>query len=295
MNRGFISVIIGVVFVIQTTVVCAAQLSTSLAQYTAGTQALVAVEKNEKVQKYLLTCLSSAQSLNGLEAGDPRVPPAFKELVAGRLAAGGDLDAETSGSVGVRTEVNSYNVHLQPYAKTNYLNLIALQDQLLERKYFKAETAKNANFLEGYVNSKWHLTRVEHFNVQEVLNDPHLGVSPWEAIFRLEPTMAVEHGAQIAFLGTAGLSYAFFPDIDRKADPYLFREDFWSKWVQKSGVRLGLGAGNLDNHVKLLVGAGVQLNALGLWGLYKPDGGTFLFGLSASDLSKFKKVISWMQ
>jgi hypothetical protein len=229
-----------------------------------------------------------------LEAGDPRVPAAFVAVAQARLAADGALTAETSGAPGVRSENDAYILHLQPYVKSTYLNLIALQKQLLERKYFKAETAKNANFIEGYVNSAWRLTRADQSGLQNQLDEPHLGVSPWEAIFRFEPTMALEHGAQIAVLGTAGLSYTFFPGINTGKIPYVFQEDFWSKWVQKSGIRLGLGVGNMDNRAKLLIGAGTQVNALGLWGIYKPDGGTFLFGLSASDLSKFKKVISWM-
>jgi hypothetical protein len=211
-------------------------------------------------------------------------------LVTSRREAEGELTAETSGAQGVVEESNAFILHLQPYRKAEYINLVALQEELLERKYFKSETAKNANFLEGFINGRWSLTRSDY---SDSFDQEHLGIAPWEAIFRFEPALAFDHGAQVAILGTAGLSYAFFPDIERSKTPMVFRENFWSKWVRKSGLRLGVGVGNLDDRAKLLLGAGTQLNALGLWGLYKPDGETFLFGLSASDLSKFKKFISW--
>jgi hypothetical protein len=293
-KRGYF-ILIGFVLFMQTTVAFAGQLSSSLEQYKARTQTILAEEENEVVKTYLFSCLSAANNLDGLEAGDQGLSAAFSAMVNMRLKAASDLTPETSGMPGVVSENQAYNANLQPYIKSNYVNLIALQDQLLERKYFKTETSKNANFVEGYINSMWSLTRADHSDIKKVLAQPHLGVSPWEAIFRLEPTLAFDHGAQAAILGTAGLSYTFFPDIDSGTTPMKFKEDVWSKWVQKSGVRLGVGVGNLDNHAKLLLGAGTQINALGLWGLYKPDGGTFMFGLGASDLSKLKKFVTWFE
>lgn len=290
MERYLRTAFIAFILTMQATLVFAGRLSDSLAQYKEKTQLLVAEERNPQVKTYLLKCLSGAEPLKGLEAGDLRVPPAFDALVKSRLDAQGELTAETSGAQGVVEENDAFIAYLQPYRKAEYINLVALQEELLERKYFKSETAKNANFLEGYINGRWSLTRSDY---SDSFGQEHLGIAPWEAIFRFEPALAFDHGAQVAILGTAGLSYAFFPDIDRSKTPMVFREDFWSKWVQKSGLRLGVGVGNLDDRAKLLLGAGTQLNALGLWGLYKPDGDAFLFGLSASDLSKFKKFISW--
>lgn len=294
MTRHLCCAVIGFVVLIQSALAGAGQFSTALEQYQLKTQALVAKETDPDVKEYLIACLTGAKVLDGAEAGDPRLPNLLHQFVTTKLTADGKLPPGKGGTPGVQGEDAAYNATLQPYAKAVYINLVALQDQLLERKYFKAETAKNANFLEGYINSRWSLTRADHSDINKVMNQRHLGVSPWEAIFRFEPTLAFEHGAQAAIMGTAGLSYTFFPEVDRNQTPFTFREDFWSEWVQKSGIRFGLGVGNLDDRAKLLVGAGTQINALGLWGIYKPDGSSFLFGLSASDLSKFKKVLSWM-
>jgi hypothetical protein len=281
------------VLIVQAAVAIAGQLPSSLELYRERVQGVLSEEKNETVKEYLRSCLSAAEPLGGLEAGDSRVLAAFSTLVQMRLAADGKLDRETSGSPGVRAEQEAYNTHLQPYLKAEYISLIRLQDQLLERKYFRNETAKNANFLEGIVNSYWSLTRADHSDIRKVLAEPHLGVSPWEAIFRLEPALAVHEGARVAILGTAGLCYAFFPDVVRQEGVVTFKESFWSKWVQKTGGRIGVGVGHIDGDARLLLGTGMQLNAVGLWGLYEPDGSSFMFGVSASDLSKFKKAISW--
>lgn len=294
MKKTCVTFFFSFALMLHTTVALAGQLSASLEQYREATQTILAGAKNDDVKEYLRTCLSAADHLNGLEASDSRVSAAFTKLVQMRLAADGKLTALTSGDPGVRAEQNAYDTHLQPYRKDEYINLIALQDQLLERKYFKTETAKNANFLEGIVNSYWSLTRADHSDIKKVLSEPHLGVSPWEAVFRLEPAIAIQSGAQVAILGTAGLSYAFFPEINRNQMPATMHESFWSKWLQKSGGRIGIGVGNIDDHARLLLGTGVQINAMGLWGLYKPEGGTFMFGISASDLSKLKKIISWI-
>lgn len=284
---------VGFALFIQTAVAIAGQLPSSLEQYRERTRDVLAGERNDAVGEYLRSCLAAADHLNGLEAADSRVPGAFSTLVRMRLDADGKLDRQTSGSPGVRAETEAYNTHLQPYLKEEYLGLIRLQDQLLERKYFKNETAKNANFLEGIVNSYWSLTRADHSDIRKVLAEPHLGVSPWEAIFRLEPTVAVHNGARGAILGTAGLCYAFFPEVVRDGVAATFRESFWSRWVEKTGGRLGVGVGEIEGDARLLLGTGVQLNAVGLWGLYEPDGDRFMFGVSASDLSKFRKVVSW--
>jgi hypothetical protein len=295
MINSRVTFFIGVALLVQTAVALAGQLPSSLEQYKVAVQSTLAEEKNDAVQEYLRSCLAAADHLNGLEAADSRVSAAFSTLVRMRLDADGRLTAQTSGAPGVRAEQKAYNTHLQPYRKDEYLNLIALQDRLLERKYFKAETAKNANFLEGIVNSHWSLTRADHSDIKKMLDEPHLGVSPWEAVFRLEPAIAIHGGVQAALLGTAGLSYAFFPDIDRSTATATMHDSFWSKWVQKSGGRIGIGVGEIDNHARLLLGTGVQINALSLWGLYKPAGGTFMLGIGASDLSKLKKVFTWFE
>lgn len=293
-KKPAIAFFVGLLLIVQAEILPAGQLSSSLEQYKQETRTLLAAEANEAVKKYLGAVLAAADQLNGLEAGDARLPAAFSKVVAARLDADDSLTSETSGTSGVQAEQKAYNTYLQPYRKEEYINLIALQDRLLERKYFKTETAKNANYLEGLVNSRWSLTRTIQSPMTKVLEEhPHLGVSPWEAIFRIEPTIAFHDGSQVALLGTAGLSYTFFPTVDRSKTPATLHETFLSDWVQKTGGRVGVGVGWKDSRSHFLAGVGIQLNAVGLWGIYQPDDQIFMLGLSTSDLSKLQKVLPW--
>jgi hypothetical protein len=281
------------ILLVQLASALAGQLQDSLTDYKVKIEVAVTDEQNELVKKYLSSCLAAADNLNGLEAGDRRVSEAFRKLVALRLEAGSGFTPQTSDAVGVQVEREAYDAYLLPYLQDEYIGLVALQDRLLERKYFAGATAKSANFIERYVNGKWALTRADHSNIKRVLAGPHLGVSPWEAVIRLEPAATFNRGAQAAVLGTAGLSYTFFPVVDRGKTPPGFDEDFWSKWLKKSGGKIGIGVGSNENKARVLVGTGLQLNGLVFWALYEPEGRDFMLGLSASDLSIIKKVVPW--
>ncbi len=267
----------------------AGQLADSLEQYQQITRGLLAVEQDPGVRAYLQSCLQGAGYLVGLEAGEPGVSKAFDKLVEQRLEAA----PQNSGAEAVQKESEAYNTYLFPYRKQEYLTLISLQDQLLQRKYFQSETAPNANFLEGVVNGYWSLTRADHGDPARAFTEPHLGVSPWEAIFRLEPAMTFNHGVHAAILGAAGLSYTFFPEVLGEADQKHFEETFCSTTLKKSGARIGVGAGMDEGEARLLLGAGVQVRAVAVWGLYQPDGDRFLLGISASDLRLFENAFSW--
>jgi hypothetical protein len=295
MRKAGIGFFIGFVLIVQTHVALAGTFSKSLEQYKEETRTALQAETNKEVKKYLLILLEGANRLNGLEVGDDRLPGAIDALVKERLEADDLLTGTASRSPAVRAEKAAYDNYLQPYSKRQYIWRIGLQEELLERKYFQTETAKNANYLEGLVNSRWSLTRADLSALNRTPVDPHLGVSPWEAIFRIEPALAFHDGTQVALLGTAGLSYTFFPDIDLDQTPPALHETFWSDWIKKTGGRVGIGVGRKDNRSHLLAGVGVQINAIGLWGIYQPDDRIFMLGLSASDLSGLKKVLPWFE
>jgi len=293
MKRMVLVLVTGFTLLVNIAGAQAGQLQDSLTDYKVKISEALADEKFEFAKKYLLSCLAAADNLNGLEAGDKRVSEAFHKLVSMRLEALSGLTPQTSGAAGVRAEKDAYDAYLQPFLLDEYIGLVALQDRLLERKYFKSETAQYSNFIERYINGKWSLTRADHSDITKVLGEPHLGISPWEAIVRLEPAATFNRGAQAAILGTAGLSYTFFPVIDRSKTPPGFDESFWSKWLKKSGGKITIGVGSNENKARILAGTGVQINAVVLWALYEPEGRDFMFGLSASDLGVIKKIVPW--
>ena len=268
-------------------------LSSDLERYKTEVRALAAAAGNETVKTYLAACLKAAELLQGLEASDPAVVSAFGVLVGKRLDAADELTPGTSGDPAVIAEGKSYNRYLQPYRKDEYLRLSRLQEELLERKYFQTETAKNANFLEGYLNGLVGFTQADRGEVNAVLLEPRLGVSPWEAVFRLEPLLVFTDTVQPAILAALGLNFTFFPSVDRSLVPESLEENFGSKYVKKAGGRLGVGVGRVDEKAALLLGGGLQLNAVGLWGLYGPEAKRLLFGISLADLSVLKTVLPW--
>lgn len=294
MRKLCIAIFVCSIMFIQTAAL-AGQLSASLEQYKMRVNAVLAGTQDEIVKEYVQTCLTAADQLNGLEAGDPRVYDAFKAMVTFRSKADDLLTARISGDPAVRKETVAYNEYLQPYLKEKYINLIKLQDELFERKYFKTEIAENANFIEGYINGHIGFTRTDNGNPSEVLDQPTLGVSPLEMVFRLEPAFVFNNGQQMMIFGTAGLSYTYFPNIDRSKTPRSFNESFWSKYVQKSGIRLGAGVNQINNNTRLLFGTGIQINILALWAIYEPDNHNYVLGLGTSNLSIFDNFLPWFK
>ncbi len=281
------------VFFVQILVVFGGQLPSDVELYLDNVHPLMEETTNTVVQEYLTSCLNGAESLKGLEAFDSRTSDAFDKLVESRRMWPMKLGAKNRRDPLVKTETDAFNEYLYPYRKAEYLNLVRLQDQLFERKYFKNETSKNANFIEGALNSHWSLTRADRGDPIKVLNDSTLGVSPWEALLRVEPAVAFDNGPQPALLGTFGLTRTFFPSTMNTTNGVTFSESIWSKYVQKAGLRVGAGVEIDGDQTDFVAGAGVQVWAVAVWGLYKPDDSEFLLGVSMSDLSKLKKIVGW--
>jgi hypothetical protein len=293
------------VFVFQATVALASQLSDDVAQYRQKTTAALRAETTPKAKTYLERSLALADLLDGLEPGSPRLSPALAEVGKRHQQIDEILTPDevpstnpseprrTKSSVTpqVEAENQAYNTHLNRYVRAEYVVKTKLQADLLSRKYFNTETAKNANYIEGWINSRWALTRADDSRI----DDETLGVKPWEAIFRFEPTLALRNGPQAAVMGTLGLTYTYFPMIDRSASPLAFKqpESFASGTLKKTGVRLGAGAGRIDGKTRLLVGPGVQVSAFAFWGLYEPHDRVWMLGISTADLSKLKKTLGW--
>lgn len=293
MKRIFITISVGIVIFARTFVSVAGQLSSDVELYNREVAPLVKTTTNTVVREYLASCLCGAAQLKGLEAYDSRTSTAFDNLVTERIKWVDVLGHGDRRDPVVALESESYNKHLYPYREAEYVNLVRLQDELFERKYFKNETAKNANIIEGAVNSHWLLTRAERGDPKEILKMPTLGVSPWEAILRFEPAIVFDNGGQAAVMGTFGLTRTFFPSVDHGVNGATFDESFWSKTVQKAGLRAGVGAEIDNDQAKVLLGVGAQVWSVGVWGFYKPDDSEFLIGVSMSDLSKLKKIFGW--
>lgn len=295
MKRLWLAVFAGAVFFTQTAVL-AGQLPVSLERYQGEVKELISSTSNEAVKSYLRTCLVAADYLKGLEAEDPRVFEAFNKFVA--KYSEGDIfitAPQNRRDSAVRKESAAYGKYLAPYRDADYINLVRLQDQLFERKYFKTEIAGNSNYFESWLNDHWAFTSAATGDVITVFSEPSLGVPPWEVVVRAEPAFVFNNSTQTILLGVLGLSYTYFPAIDRSTTPALFKESILSEYVQKSGVRLGAGVGQIKDKASFLLGIGAQINILGVWVFYEPDNKSGVLGFAVNNLSILKSVLPWFE
>ena len=282
-------------FILQAALALAGPLADSLARYQREARALLERENDAEVRAYLGACLDAASQLHGREVDSPGIVAIFDDIALARNRARAKFATPPAGPAleTVRAEREAFVTHLQSYLADHKLQRMALQNKLLARKYFNEQTVKNANYLEGFVNGHFALTRADPTMLSRTDGPRPLGVSPWEAIFRLEPTLALRGGPQAAIMGAAGLSYTFFPKIDATSlEP---TETFRSGTIKKTGLRLGAGAASLDGKTRLLVGPGVQLHALAIWCLYQPNDRAVMLGVGTADLGKLKKALGWFE
>lgn len=243
-----------------------------------------------EARTYLKLCLIHSSVLEGIELTNPGVSTALKQFATLHNEARDVVVTGTPRHPSIRVEHAAYVEHLQGINADAYLAWAKLQNQLLERKYFKTSTSENANFLESYVNGHLSLTKSDPGGLRQIEPPKPLGVSPWEALFRFEPTLAMRGGPQPAIMGTAGLTHTFFPDVIGGVRPTL-QETSWSRSLKKAGGRIGIGVGEVNDKTELLLGVGLQLHSVGIWAVYEPDQEIWMLGLSTADLKKLRKAI----
>jgi hypothetical protein len=248
------------------------------------------------VVDYLQACLTNVVRVGALDDDSANVAITLQDLGTLRLAATKKLSSETSGSDPVREETRAYIEHLQGFiADRYYLPYIARQNELLEMKYFNTKTANTGNFIEGYLNSYFPLTKAVDGRLRDSSPPKPLGISPWEVIARFEPPLAFRGGPEAAIMGALALSHTYFPRFVEGKPEFTKDQSFTVSTLKKAGVRVGAGAGRLDSQTRFLLGAGLQVHALGFWALYDPKGEAWMAGLSTADLSKLKKAIGWFE
>lgn len=263
-----------------------------VARYAVEVEQTASQETDDGASQYLRECLAALGPLRRAEQGEADLSKVLRGFIAARIRAqAAPGDPATLRRPGPRAEQRAYDDYLFRYSKEEYLVALALQRELLERKYFKTQTAPNSNFVEGLLNGAWDLTRTDQS--EAALHRPDLGVSSWEAIARFEPAAIVHESANIAIVGTLGLSNTLFPRVLGSGADRTLEETFASSWVRKWGVRLGAGAIRVDGDTRFVTGPGVQVNALAIWALYQPYDDSVRLAVGVSNLAKLQKAIGW--
>jgi hypothetical protein len=156
---------------------------------------------------------------------------------------------------------------------------------LFGRKYFHDPEDSGGNIVEAWMNSSFDVFRSAR--IGEPRFEASQGVSPWEATARLEPFVKLQEGNEIGIVGGLGTTYHLVPDHDG-------REDWQSRWVQRVGVRAGVGflqqSGETGDFV---FGGAVQIRSLTVWAMYDPEERDVFLAVGSGDSRWLGELTTW--
>jgi len=264
------------------------RLSDAAHNYESTIAELLDHETDSRTRDFLANNLTSAHKLDGL--ADSVAEPLLQDWKDHRL----DTTLQP-GIVGTPTgleEQRAWNKWIAPFLRDGYFAVVEYQNKLLERKYFESETSSQANFLEAYLNGVLPFTRSDPTLKPEA--SPTLGISPWEVIARFEPVVVDWDLGQPAFIGLLGLNGVLFPKVITTGETINLEDNFFSKYVQKLGIRGGAGVTWIDSHPHLLWAAGGQIASIAIWAVYEPDFAKAAIGIGMADLSVLKNFLPYI-
>lgn len=248
-----------------------------------------------EIRAYLVGCVERATFLRTLAASPATERPLlFIELT--RFTAYRNSGKEGLGKLTtlgrrlLREENRKAWPTLGRYLMDDYVRSLVVRKALYERKYFEEDDPKQANLLEGWINSRFDLLRTRD---GEAAWYRRHGISAWEATVRTEPIVLVTRSADVAVLFAGGLLYNFFPEVGQDPDdPFSasVKDGFWSRQVKRVGLRGGAGAVFDGEGPDLLVAVGVQVRAITLWGSYEPEDTAWSLAVGVSDWRWLKRL-----
>ncbi|MFK7740056.1 MAG: hypothetical protein AB8H80_06995 [Planctomycetota bacterium] len=158
---------------------------------------------------------------------------------------------------------------------------------LFARKYFHDPKDEGGNLVEGYLNSRFDLFRSAQLGEHGGADDSSpYGVSPWEAIARLEPFASVDGSSDVGLLGAVGITRHLFPNGQG--------EDLWSRYLQRVGLRLGAGATMGSGEAgDFVLGVGVQLRSWTVWTLWNAEDEDVIVGIGSGDFRWLGELTTW--
>lgn len=259
-------------------------------------------ELNPLILMYLSENRASATILEDFISKNQSDVPVLKQLEQfnkKRLALRDQLTevftAQSKEFPYLKRETASWTKHLAPHlADDVFLKNLVIRKKLFEFKYFEEDDPKQANMLEGWLNGTIPFTRYreeEKWYRQD-------GVSKWEASMRIEPLIILENGNHPGVLAAAGLLYNFFPMVGQSQDDKFqatVEDDLFSKYLKRTGLKLGAGALFDDPDTEFLAGLGLQLRAWSLWGVYSTGESRYSLALSLSEWDWLKKALPFFK
>jgi hypothetical protein len=302
-QRGFLLIIAVVLFIaVDTFAFDIGKLKIDLASYQSDVAAIAKgmepAELNPLLVMYLSDNQASAASLQEFIGKNQAELPVVKQLELfnkKRLALHDQLvEVITPSSEEfpfLKGENTSWMKNVAPHLVENvYLKNLVIRKKLYELKYFEEDDPKQANMAEGWLNGALPFTRYK----DEEAWYRQDGVSKWEASLRVEPLILLENDNHPGVLLAGGLLYNFFPLVSQSPDDSFqakIDDDLWSKYLKRTGLKLGVGALFNDPNTEFLSGVGLQMRVWSFWGVYSTGHSRFSLAVSLSDWDWVKKLL----
>lgn len=222
------------------------------------------------------------------EKNDPRL---INYNVQTRLRLRNEIMSEVQDNT-VKTimikEQELYNDLVQDIAYKDLMYGLKARSILADRKFFEKDDESKGTILELWLNGAFKFTSTKLTDLQ----GPQYGIKNWEINARFEPIGFIVNKDWTGVLFSFGTIYNFFPVLQQKNDDVKVKDTFYSKYIKRSGIKLGVG-GRFEDEFIINAGAGFQVRAFTIWSLYSFENKKVYYAVGINDLSWVKFFIPY--
>ena len=185
-------------------------------------------------------------------------------------------------------EQELYNDLVQDIAYKDLMYGLKARSILADRKFFEKDDESKGTILELWLNGAFKFTSTKLTDLQ----GPQYGIKNWEINARFEPIGFIVNKDWTGVLFSFGTIYNFFPVLQQKNDDVEVKDTFYSKYIKRSGIKLGVG-GRFEDEFIINAGAGFQVRAFTIWSLYSFENKKVYYAVGINDLSWVKFFIPY--
>ena len=185
-------------------------------------------------------------------------------------------------------EQELYNDLVQDIAYKDLMYGLKARSILADRKFFEKDDESKGTILELWLNGAFKFTSTKLTDLQ----GPQYGIKNWEINARFEPIGFIVNKDWTGVLFSFGTIYNFFPVLQQKNDDVKVKDTFYSKYIKRSGIKLGVG-GRFEDEFIINAGAGFQVRAFTIWSLYSFENKKVYYAVGINDLSWVKFFIPY--
>lgn len=263
------------------------RLSTAVNDYDKTLNDLISKENNESLIEYYKACKYVATELKNFSRQSipnftlPENTINFRKKAFQDYILPNDLGGQ------IQQEVSAYE-KIALFLKPQFMQQVAREKILLERKYFEEDDKQSGFLFEACINSHLCLTQYDEDSTE---HGRKYGVSPWEVTIRVEPLMTFDSDNTAGFLLSTGLLMNLFPKVNVLNNQVSAEDNWASGYIKRVGLKLGAGGDVGEGGSRFIGGAGLQIASFSIWGIYQEREDRFVAAISASDLDWVKKIL----